>query len=346
MSHHGRLKTSGSTEHHRRETRLASGDGWRLKQRTHDPSIEHRPHYFAPSQSLPNSDGANRQRRSISKTTTLRRRSPHIDHARRLLGPIEATNGPETRTQAQPPRGRAMLRLTVMGAVATALILIPNGLQQRSNNEGRLDIPSQHATRLAREAIEPSSFVKPGLVVPSNKTAVAKIAADELAAEHDAIVGPVNLDEPGFKSTDIDMEAVTSLDEQAGIAGAFPSSRQQFKHAETLPNELVATIAQGGPKIALPAVASSMPNRNVTAPNFRVQVAAARNEADAQRAWARSQTDLGMILAGLKPYFERAETSNGIFYRIQTGPFQTRSEAVQICARLRERDVTCFVVIH
>lgn len=77
---------------------------------------------------------------------------------------------------------------------------------------------------------------------------------------------------------------------------------------------------------------------------FRVQLAAVRDEADAQRAWDIFQQQIGPFVSGLEPFFERAETSNGIFYRLQVGPFGDDGEADRLCIELKKQDVSCFVV--
>lgn len=77
---------------------------------------------------------------------------------------------------------------------------------------------------------------------------------------------------------------------------------------------------------------------------YRVQLAAVREEVDAQRAWAIFQRQLGPFVSGLRPFFERAETSNGVFYRVQIGPFAETAEADRLCAELKKQDASCFVV--
>jgi cell division septation protein DedD len=81
-----------------------------------------------------------------------------------------------------------------------------------------------------------------------------------------------------------------------------------------------------------------------TGGRFRVQLAAVREEADARRAWEIFQQQLGPFIAGLQPFFERAETSNGVFYRVQIGPFAATAEADRLCAALKKQDASCFVV--
>jgi hypothetical protein len=77
---------------------------------------------------------------------------------------------------------------------------------------------------------------------------------------------------------------------------------------------------------------------------FRVQVAAVREEADAHRAWDLFVADLGPVLRDVQPYFERAETANGIFYRVQLGRFATQQAAESLCEELKQRNASCFVI--
>ncbi|MGI9463537.1 MAG: SPOR domain-containing protein [Aestuariivirgaceae bacterium] len=77
---------------------------------------------------------------------------------------------------------------------------------------------------------------------------------------------------------------------------------------------------------------------------FRVQLAAVREESDAQRAWTLFKDQLGAFVGGLEPFFERAETNNGTFYRVQIGPFADNGEANSLCIELKKRNASCFVV--
>jgi SPOR domain len=79
-------------------------------------------------------------------------------------------------------------------------------------------------------------------------------------------------------------------------------------------------------------------------PGYRVQLAAVREPADARRAWDLFMLDLGTILSRYQPYFERADTANGIFYRVQIGAFASAESAESVCDELKRRNASCFVV--
>lgn len=78
--------------------------------------------------------------------------------------------------------------------------------------------------------------------------------------------------------------------------------------------------------------------------DYRIQLAAVRGEADARRAWDLFMGDLGPVLAGMEPIFERAETANGVFYRVQVGPFASQDAAESLCEQLKQRNASCFVI--
>jgi SPOR domain len=79
-------------------------------------------------------------------------------------------------------------------------------------------------------------------------------------------------------------------------------------------------------------------------PGFRVQLAAVREQDDARRAWAGLVERLGPLVADHQPVYERAETVNGVFYRIQLGPFASEQTADRLCVEVQRRHASCFVV--
>ena len=78
--------------------------------------------------------------------------------------------------------------------------------------------------------------------------------------------------------------------------------------------------------------------------DYRIQLAAVRGEADARRAWDLFLSDLGPVLSGLQSFIERADTANGVFYRVQVGPFASQQAAESLCDELKQRNASCFVI--
>jgi cell division septation protein DedD len=116
------------------------------------------------------------------------------------------------------------------------------------------------------------------------------------------------------------------------------------------PGDRVAAVPPDRPQ---PPDAAARPSPTVTpAPSgrvageggYRIQLAAVRDQADARRAWDLFVVDLGPVLKGVKPFIERADTGNGVFYRIQVGPFASLQEAESLCDQLKQRNASCFVI--
>jgi cell division septation protein DedD len=125
--------------------------------------------------------------------------------------------------------------------------------------------------------------------------------------------------------------------------------RSESAIAAIAPGQPVTGAAQGAPAPApAPQPAAQQPTQSAAteavADRYRVQLAAVREEADARRAWDLFMIDLGPVLTRLQPYFERAETTNGVFYRVQAGPFATLDSAESVCTELKQRNASCFVV--
>ncbi len=113
---------------------------------------------------------------------------------------------------------------------------------------------------------------------------------------------------------------------------AAPASAPEPPREST---EIAAVRAPEAPTPRVPIAADG---------DFRIQLAAVRGEADARRAWQLFMGDLGPVLADVEPIFERADTANGVFYRVQVGPFASQEAADTLCEQLKQRNASCFVI--
>jgi hypothetical protein len=76
----------------------------------------------------------------------------------------------------------------------------------------------------------------------------------------------------------------------------------------------------------------------------RIQLASLRSAEQAAKEWKRLQEAHPAILAGLEYHVEEADLGErGIFYRVQAGPFGSRSEAMASCDALKQLSVACIV---
>jgi hypothetical protein len=134
-----------------------------------------------------------------------------------------------------------------------------------------------------------------------------------------------------------------SQPEATAIASGEPMRLTPDQSPPTADQSPPPTAGQRSANLATSPAPASV---SVAAPkgDYRIQLAAVRAEADARRAWDLFLVDLGPVLSGQKPIFERAETANGVFYRVQVGPFGTQQEAESLCDELKRRNASCFVL--
>lgn len=125
-------------------------------------------------------------------------------------------------------------------------------------------------------------------------------------------------------------------------AAERPAPRSQAPEPEPAPEPEQQTLLARAPN---PATASARPAAgSLDEPHYRIQLAAVRNEADARRAWELFKLDLSELLAGVEPIIERGETGNGVFYRVQLGPYADAGQAEDLCEEFKQRNASCFVL--
>ena len=99
------------------------------------------------------------------------------------------------------------------------------------------------------------------------------------------------------------------------------------------------------PTAAIAAIApASRTGAQDLGPGYRIQLAAVRDQEDARRAWASLVDRLGPLVADHQPVYERADTVNGVFYRVQIGPFADGQAAERLCSEVQRHNASCFVV--
>ena len=220
---------------------------------------------------------------------------------------------------SQPAEGAAMAEaeaaLDRLLAEVTAL----------SDGQGAAPSPAESA---------PPAESSPPAESPQSAAAGAAPAAPTSAAPSPVAPGPEAEDETTAAAEAPDATPPESQEiRQASALSASPEP-------ETAPREPVEEAPATQPAAAPqePTQVAAIEDR------YRVQLAAVRGEADAHRAWDLFLADLGDVLRDVQPFFERAETANGIFYRVQIGPFASQDAAESRCEDLKQRNASCFVI--
>ncbi|MGE0723630.1 MAG: SPOR domain-containing protein, partial [Alphaproteobacteria bacterium] len=99
------------------------------------------------------------------------------------------------------------------------------------------------------------------------------------------------------------------------------------------------------PPSVMPAPDAAAPN-GTAAGKYRIQLAAVRESAAAQREWDKLKSTHGEVLGRLSGQIVRVDLGEprGVFFRIQAGPFGDADQARRACTALKERNVGCLVV--
>jgi len=98
------------------------------------------------------------------------------------------------------------------------------------------------------------------------------------------------------------------------------------------------------PKKTVPTTAKPVPAK-AAASGYRIQIAAVRSAAAAEKEWSRLQKKHTDLLGGLNSMIEKADLGKkGIYYRIRAGMIAENTTAKDLCAALKQRKVGCIVV--
>jgi hypothetical protein len=101
-----------------------------------------------------------------------------------------------------------------------------------------------------------------------------------------------------------------------------------------------ATIATTKSAPAKPAAVNSPPSGV-----YLVQIASLRTAESARRAWDQYNKKHKPLFNGLKFFVARKSIpGRGDFFRVQTGPFETRAAAARKCAEFKKNKIPCLVI--
>ena len=196
---------------------------------------------------------------------------------------------------------------------------------------GETDAAARAAPEEAEQAIRELLEVQPGdQAAADGGRAAPQVLRPEATAEAPA-PSPQVAEAEG--AADRQLPRLPQVDRSTAPPPAEPEPAETTTARRTTPAVAPAT------RLAAPASDVALEG-----PHFRVQLAAVRNEADAQRAWDLFRADYSDVLAGVEPIFERGETTNGVFYRVQLGPYAELNRAERLCEELKQRNASCFVL--
>lgn len=135
---------------------------------------------------------------------------------------------------------------------------------------------------------------------------------------------------------------------------AKPLARIQEQLSDEQRGEAQARILRWRPRLSSPAPPRSGPTRELVEPpsggsahpRLRVQLAALRSHAAAEREWDRLQGRHPDLIGGLEPEIMRVDLGGqkGVYYRLRAGPLADPLAASELCSSLSARRVGCLTV--
>jgi hypothetical protein len=208
----------------------------------------------------------------------------------------------------------------------------------RPDQPGGMDVPNQD--KLIYDRLAPGSQMATPQIERLLPPAEAPVARPQAAAPPPAT---------GQEQPQLDERQVTTAPPPQSPAPAQPQAPSQAAPAPAEPPIPVAPPAPSqaaqAPVQARPAPASTpAPAQTASIPpgSSRVQLGAVRSADAAKKEWTRLQNANKDLLGGLTVNVVTANLGErGTFYRIQAGPV---SDAADLCAKLKARNVGCIVV--
>jgi cell division septation protein DedD len=179
-------------------------------------------------------------------------------------------------------------------------------------------------------------------VGPAGTPTVGEAAEPAVAAEAEPVVVPAI--RPATKTA-----PTTVLGDPPPAAAPVEGPSREADEALARLLAEIASVSETGEAVGTPPGTVAAPARASTGQppggsRYRVQLAAVREQDDAGRAWKDLADRLGPLVADYEPFYERAETSNGVFTRIQLGPFASEQAADRLCVEVQRQNASCFVV--
>lgn len=78
---------------------------------------------------------------------------------------------------------------------------------------------------------------------------------------------------------------------------------------------------------------------------YLLQLASARSVEDANAAWQNISSKNAQLVGGRQPIVKQANLGSlGTFYRVHIGPFQDKTQSVNLCNEFKRQGVDCFLV--
>lgn len=221
--------------------------------------------------------------------------------------------------------------------------------------EKPLDMPAQPVDTIEAEA-NATGLTKSLPPLPETPKEVGEVEAQTPSPVEEAKVLPAVPTEE--MAEEIQEPTPAPVEDPNGPRALVKRSEQPVAVNKQDKDDLAAKIAEAlqEPKSDAPkqVAAVTPPTKPNAAPSsvqespmagYLMQILSSKSQSGVAATWQKIKTNHGDIVNGLKSNIVKADLGDkGIYYRLRLGPVQTGDEAKNICAKLKKRDVGCFIV--
>jgi cell division septation protein DedD len=148
------------------------------------------------------------------------------------------------------------------------------------------------------------------------------------------------------ETTTTQQTSTTTADTGSSTAGATTTSDVDLSGVPTLSpaTPLSATAVPAATIVDNSGTTGAATQTGAAADNFHIQLAALKSEAEANKAWTRILAKHNDVLGALTVHIVRADLgSQGIYYRVQAGPFADKASAKAACDKLKSGGQQCLI---
>jgi len=227
----------------------------------------------------------------------------------------------------------------------------PGGMQVPNQDKlvyGRIDPEAAAGDNVEKLLPEPEEPMTPPVSLPAETT--LQTAAPQVptvaAADKTAAAPPAPVAEPAVPPPPPTAEAPKDAPAQTGAAPAGTAEKEPAADAPATP-EPPKTAAKDEPAAAPKPAADVAPEQTAQATTgpYMIQLAALRDQAAAEKTWAKLQGAHPDLLGPLSLVVQKAEVSGkGTFYRVRAKGLPSEKAARDLCDKLAQEKVGCLFV--
>jgi cell division septation protein DedD len=136
---------------------------------------------------------------------------------------------------------------------------------------------------------------------------------------------------------DFESKPPTSIPNRVAVSPKIEEVQELAKPEPTPTNPAKAKM----PKLTQPVKSKAAPT---TKGKITVQLASVRSQGDAEATWQAIRKKHNDLLSGLEHFVVRKDLGpKGIYFRLQTGPLKSSTEARALCKKLIAQGQNCFI---